>query len=389
VRLKIPLADPACQYRELKGAVDAAVQQCLESGAYILGQETEAFEAEFAAFLGAGQTVGVASGTDALTLSLKALGIGPGDEVITTPFTYFATAQSILAAGARPVFCDIEEETMGLDPSQIESRVTSRTRAILPVHLYGRLCRIGEIGKIARRQGLALVEDACQAAGAGRGGKRAGTFGDCGCFSFFPTKNLSCAGDGGAVCTDDPETALRLKALRAQGSGAAGRTVWERDGKSFSPPKDAAEKYIHYLLGTNSRLDALQAAILRQKLPCLPRWNRERRSMAGRYAAGLAGTGLELPPMPEGEEAVFHLYTVRCRDRGQITALLRKREIGYGIYYPLPLHLQPALAFLGYREGDFPKAERASRQVLSLPLYPGLGPEAQNTVIEAVKAAVR
>lgn len=387
--MRIPLADPACQYRELKDDIDRAVLGCLQGGAYILGEEVEAFEREFAAFLGVRHTVGMASGTDALTLALKALDIGRGDEVITTPFTYFATVQSILAVGACPVFCDIEWETLGMDPAGLEEKITPRTKAVLPVHLYGRLCKIEEIVQIARRRGLAVVEDACQAAGASRLGKMAGTFGDCGCFSFFPTKNLSCAGDGGAVCTDNGEIALRVRALRVQGSGEAGKKVWEAAGAGFAFPGEYDKKYIHFCLGTNSRLDALQAAILRQKLPHLKGWNRERQSIAGEYNRLLSGTGVVLPALPAGDDAVFHLYTVRCKNRNTLASLLKRFEIGYGIYYPVPAHLQPALAGLGYREGDFPVSEEACRQVVSLPMYPGLAPEDQDTVIKAVQKAMR
>lgn len=388
--MKTPVSDPVCQYRELRPEIDRAVLECLAGGEYILGEQVRGFEKEFADFLGVRYAVGLASGTDALILSLKALGVGPGDEVITTPFTYFATVQSILAVGARPVFCDIEPKTLGMDPARLPECLTPRVKAILPVHLFGRMCRIGEIADFAGRRGLKVVEDACQAAGAGVGGVMAGAFGDCGCFSFFPTKNLSCAGDGGMAVTGCPETALRMRALAAQGSGEAGRAIWRLDtGGNFFPPPGAPEKYIHYLCGTNSRLDALQAAILRQKLPHLDRWNRERRRLAQRYRKGLTGLDLTLPEGAPFPEAVYHQYTLRCPEREILCAALRRRGIGFGIYYPLPLHLQPALRHLGYCRGDFPQAEAACRQVLSLPLYPGLTEKAQDEVIQTIQMVLR
>ncbi|MBV9124924.1 MAG: DegT/DnrJ/EryC1/StrS family aminotransferase [Planctomycetes bacterium] len=370
----VPLCDLQAQYQALRPQLEEALARVVASGQVILGPEVSALEEEIARYCGAGHAVGCASGTDALLLALHALGIGPGDEVILPPFTFFGTAGAVCRCGARPVFADIDPATYNLDPFQVESKITPRTRAILPVHLYGQCADMEPLWHVAERHNLAIIEDAAQALGAEYQGKRAGTLGSMGCFSFYPSKNLGAYGDAGMVVTNDPDWAARLACLRVHG---------------MEP------KYYHKYLGWNARLDALQAAILRVKLPYLEDWTEGRRTAAGRYDTLIEehhlGHFLSRPVVKPNRRHVFHQYVVRVADRQRdaLAAHLRAEKIGCEIYYPVPLHRQECLAYLGYQEGDFPASEEACRGVLALPMFPELTPEQQQRVIQSCAAFLR
>jgi dTDP-4-amino-4,6-dideoxygalactose transaminase len=362
----IPFVDLKAQYRSIKPEIDAAVARVLESAQFVLGEEVAAFEREFAAFCGAAAAVAVNSGTSALQLALVAAGVGPGDEVITVPFTFVATAAAIEYVGARPVFVDIDERSFTIDASRIEAAVTPRTKAIVPVHLYGQPADMDPIRAIAARHGLTVIEDAAQAHGARYNDRPAGSLGDLACFSFYPSKNLGAYGEGGMVVTDRADLAARIRTLRD----------WGQD-----------TKYRHTLRGFNARMDALQGAILRVKLRHLPAWVAARRAHAAQYHTLLAGTGLTRPiEMPYAAHA-YHLYTVRLRDRDALAAALAADGVRTGLHYPIPVHLQPAYADLGYAAGAFPAAERVANEVLSLPMFPELTAEQIAKVAAAVRRA--
>jgi dTDP-4-amino-4,6-dideoxygalactose transaminase len=363
----IPILDLAAEWEEVGEAVEAAVLRVLRSGRYVLGPETAAFEQEMAELVGTRECVGVGSGTEALWLSLLALGVGAGDEVLTTPFTYFATIEAILLVGAKPVFVDIEPEGFLLDPARIEASLNERTRALLPVHLFGRCADMTAIRAIAEARGLAIVEDAAQAIGAARGGRRAGAWGALGCFSFYPSKNLGAAGDAGCVTTNDPALAERLRLLRSHGS----RT---RD--------------LHALLGTTSRLDSVQAAVLRAKLPFLSGWTEARSRHAQLYREALADLpGVVLPSAGADEEHVWNQYTIRCREAKRVRAALDAASVEWRHYYPLPCYRQPTLGSLQGSEGLCPEAERACREAISLPIYPALAKSAIERIADVVRRA--
>jgi UDP-N-acetyl-3-dehydro-alpha-D-glucosamine 3-aminotranferase len=374
----IPVLDLTVQYQALKQEIDAAMQQVALTGRYILGPHVQALEAEIAAYCDCRHGIGVANGTDALHLALRALRIGPGDEVITTPFTFIATTEAIGLVGAVPVFVDIDPDTFNLDPARIERAITPRTRAILPVHLYGQPCDLDPIMEIARAHRLAVVEDAAQAIGATYKGRKVGSFGDAGCLSFFPSKNLGCFGDGGMVVTNNAEIADRVEMLRRHG------------GKV---------KYNHSDLGLNSRLDELQAAILRVKLRHLEAWTEARRAIAATYNARLADQFILACPRELGSRdartpspiarCVYHQYTLRVRHRDAISARMMEAGIGTMVYYPVPLHRQEVHALLGYSVGAFPHAERAAAECLSLPIFPELTSQQQHCVVSALTAAAQ
>lgn len=356
--LKVPLADLRAQYYELKDQIDTAIVSVIESGQFSGGPNVERLEQEVAAFCGARFGIAVASGTDALVLSLVACGIGAGDEVITTPFTFAATTEAIALVGARPVYVDIDNCTYNLDLSQIEERITPRTRALLPVDLFGQMVDRRDLVDIARRQDLHLIVDAAQAIGARQNGVPIGVHGDTTTLSFYPTKNLGAFGDGGMILTNDPALADTLRSLRGHGT--------------------EGHKYHHVRVGYCSRLDAIQAATLLAKLPLLQGWNAARRRNAALYEELLADRAdkrLILPRHDDGNYHVFHQFTIRHPRRDALLAYLKANEVVSDIYYPRPLHLQPAYAYLGYQEGDFPLAERAAREVLSLPIHPELSEE--------------
>lgn len=379
----IPTLDLHAQYRVIGPQVEQAVLRVFASQQFILGPEVEAFERELAAHVGARHAIGVASGSDALLLALMVLGVGRGDEVLTTPYTFFATAGAIARLGARPVFVDIDPKSYNLDPNQVAEYLAGkhpvlndcsrfdhdprRIRAIIPVHLFGQCAEMGPLVDLARRRELPVIEDAAQAIGSNYQGNAAGTMGTLGCFSFFPSKNLGAAGDAGALVTDDHGLAATLKMLRAHGS---------------------KPKYYHPLVGVNSRLDAIQAAVLRVKLQYLECWTERRREAAARYDGLLAeAEGLKLPWRRSGDRHIFNQYVVRSEKRDHLIAELKSAAIGCEVYYPRPMHLQECFASLGYRPGDLPKAESAAAQTLALPIFPEIEVEQQNRVTHVLLQA--
>jgi dTDP-4-amino-4,6-dideoxygalactose transaminase len=361
----IPFVDLKAQYRSIKPEIDAAVLRVLDSAQFILGDEVTAFEREFAACSGAAECVAMNTGTSALHLALLAAGVGPGDEVITVPFTFVATVSSIVYTGARPVFVDVDPIYLTMDPSLVEAAITPRTRALMPVHLYGQAADMDPLLDIARRHRLVVIEDAAQAHGAEYKGRRCGSLGDIAAFSFYPGKNLGAYGEGGAAVTSNPEYAKTMRVLRDWGQ--------ER-------------KYEHRWKGFNYRMDAIQGAILRVKLRHLEAWTEARRSRAALYDRLLADGPVRTPAARGGSRHVYHVYAVRTRERQRLQEVLREQEVHTGIHYPIPVHLQPAHADLGYRAGDFPQAEAAAAEVLSLPLFAELADAEVATVAAAVRA---
>jgi dTDP-4-amino-4,6-dideoxygalactose transaminase len=369
----VPFIDLVAQYQTIASEIRDAVERVFTSQAFILGDEVAQFEAEAASYCDARDAIGCASGTDALVLALMALDIGPGDEVVTSPFTFFATASAIHRVGARPVFVDIDPVSMNLDPEQIERAITPKTRAILPVHLFGQCADMEPLWRVAVRHGISIIEDAAQSIGAEYRGRHAGVLGEIGCFSFFPTKNLGGAGDGGMLTTDDFDLSRRLRRLRVHGDVGG---------------------YRHAEIGLNSRLDALQAAVLHVKLAHLENWTEARRSNAQRYESLFTQYGLldlvSLPCELPDCRHVYNQFTIRAKQgrRDSLLAALRQQQIGAAIYYPVPLHLQDCFRSLGYQPGDFPAAEAASAEVLSLPIFAELGAHRQETVVRAVARAL-
>jgi dTDP-4-amino-4,6-dideoxygalactose transaminase len=364
--VKVPSFSLSEQNRVHRDELMAAIEEVVASGMFILGKTVEEFEQELARYCGVKQAIGVANGSDALYIALAALGISEGDEVITTPFTFFATAGSIVRTGATPVFADIDPATYNLDPVEVAKKVTARTKAIMPVHLFGQPCDMDPINDIAKKHGLKVVEDAAQAIGATYKGRKVGTLGDAACISFFPTKNLGAFGDAGAIVTDDDGVAEKCRMIRAHGS---------------------KKKYVHEMMGINSRLDALQAKILSVKLKYLDEWMDTRRALAVQYSDRLSNAcsgKVRVPFVAEGCHHVFHQYTIAVDDRDALQAHLTKEGIGSTVYYPIPLHLQRVFAGLGYKEGEFPHSERACKTVLSLPMFPELSDEQVSAVAQAV-----
>jgi dTDP-4-amino-4,6-dideoxygalactose transaminase len=362
MKMAIPMVDLTAQHESLKRDIEHALQTILESGHFILGSNVSLFEEEVAEYIGVRYAVGVASGTDALYLSLKALGIGHGDEVITTPFSFIAAAEAIAYTGAVPVFADIDSETFNLDPSKAEEKITARTKAILPVHLFGQPVEIDEILRLAGKHDLKVVEDCAQSFGAKYNGSMVGSFGQTGCFSFYPSKNLGACGDGGVITTNDPETSNMLKLLRNHGSESG---------------------YQHEYIGFNSRLDEIQAAILRIKLKHVARYNSERRKLAQLYSSLLCGV-VHCPVEREDAFHVYHQYTIRNSRRKEVKEALGAKAISSVIYYPIPIHLQEAFGYLEYKKGDFPECEAASDEVLSLPIYPELGSDKVRVICDTI-----
>jgi dTDP-4-amino-4,6-dideoxygalactose transaminase len=363
---KIPMVDLAAQHKRLASSLDAAMRHVVETTQFIRGEDCERFEEEFAAYCGAAQACGVANGTDAITLALKACGVGPGDEVVTVAATFIGTAEAILLNGARPVFVDIDPHTFTMDPARVEAAITPRTRAILPVHLYGHPADIEAITAVAARHGLPVIEDAAQAHGATLRGRTVGSMGALACFSFYPAKNLGAYGDGGMVTSNDAALLARVRQLANHGAGT--------------------HKYDNVVAGTNSRLDTLQAAVLRVKLRHLDEWNQEREERVRAYSAALAGVpGLVLPEAGPGARPAWHLYTVRAADRAGLQSHLREQGVATAVHYPRPLHLQPALGDARGQEGDLPVSEQLCREALSLPLYPELPLEAVTRIATAVR----
>jgi len=353
----------ANEYKAIEKEIDAAIKEVLLSGQYILGPVVKEFEEQIAAYCGVKYAIGVASGSDALILALRSLDIGPGDEVITTPFTFVATAHAIVHCGAKPVFVDIEPETFNINPDLIEPAITKKTKAIIPVHLYGHPANMDPIMKIAETHNLYVVEDAAQAFGARYNGRKVGSIGHVGCFSFFPTKNLGCYGDGGMVVTDNPDIAEKVDILRRQG---------------------CREKYHAEMIGYNSRLDAIQAAILKVKLKYVDQWNEQRRNVAHRYNELLYGSDVQAPTEAPYAYHVYHQYTIRAHKRDDLKRLLLENGIETSIYYPVPLHLQDGFKFLEKKEGSFPESEKATFEVLSLPIFPEISFECQEKVCAVI-----
>lgn len=364
----VPQLDLAAQYAAIGAEIRTAVERVLASQQFILGREGAAFEQEIAQLCGVADGVGVASGTDALILALRACGVQAGDEVLIPPFTFVATGSAVSALGAKPVFADIRPDTYNLDPSDLARRITKKTRAIIAVHLYGLSCDMDPIVNFARAHNLSVIEDNAQSIGANYKGRRTGSLGDAACMSFYPTKNLGAYGDAGMVVTNSNEIAARLKSLRNHGQSA---------------------KYVSSEPGWNSRLDEIQAVILRVKLRHLPDWQRARQTHAAAYTKLLLGIpGVAPPLIPEGYEHVFHQYTIRVELRDALAQILSERKIGSAVYYPVPLHLQPLYASLGHKAGDFPHAEHAAQEVLSLPMFPELRSDQISRVAEAVSEFV-
>lgn len=366
----VPLLDLKAQYATIRDEVRAAVDGVLESQMCILGPAVTACEAELAAYCRCPQAITVSSGSDALLISLMAEDIVPGDEVITTPYTFFATAGAIARLGAKPVFVDIDPKTYNIDPAQIEAKITSRTKAIMPVHLYGQCADMDPIMAIADKRGIPVIEDAAQAIGSEYKGRRAGSIGRYGCFSFFPSKNLGAAGDGGLVTTCDAALGEKLRILRTHGS---------------------KPKYYHAMIGGNFRFDALQAVIVSVKLKHLDNWTAGRQANAARYrklfeAAGLTKNGLvQLPVEMPGYRHIYNQFVIRVPQREALQAFLKDQKIGNEVYYPVPLHLQKCFAYLGHKEGDFPHSELAAKETLALPIYPELSDAQAEWVVEAIR----
>lgn len=364
---RVPLVDLQAQYRSIKADIDAAVERVLDSGQCALGPAVSSFERAFAAYCGAAEAVGVNSGTSALHLALLAAGVSPGDEVITVPFTFVATVAAIECAGAKPVFVDVDDTYCTMDPARLEAAVTPRTRAIVPVHLYGQPADMDPILEIAGRRGIAVVEDACQAHGADYRGRRCGSMGTLGCFSFYPTKNLGACGEGGAVVTSDPGLAARVRLLRSWGEQT---------------------RYTHAVRGFNYRMDGLQGAVLEVKLRHLERWTEARRAHAASYARCLSDTAVAVPRARDGVRHVFHVYAVRAARRDALQARLADAGVQTAVHYPVPVHLQPAYRDLGYRRGDFPVAERLAAEVLSLPMFPELTERQIEIVADVIRTGI-
>ncbi|MPW26976.1 aminotransferase class I/II-fold pyridoxal phosphate-dependent enzyme [Alkalibaculum sp. M08DMB] len=393
--MEIPLINLKEQYKTIKEECDKKVIDILSSANYIMGDNVKKFEKEFSDFVKVKNSVSVGNGTDALIIVLKALGIGEGDEVITTPFTFFSTAESISFVGATPIFVDVDKDTFNIDSSKIEEKITSKTKAIMPVHIFGQACDMDEINRIAKKNNLKVIEDACQAVGAKYKGRNAGALGDIACFSFFPTKNLGCAGDGGMIVTNDDDLATICRGIRTHGSGENGQKAYNiinniinnevqldesKDNTIYNPLK-----YFNYLIGHNSRLDEVQAAILRVKLPLLDDWNRKRRDNAQYYSKGLSSTGLITPIEKDGMTHVYHMYILQSEKREQLVEYLKENGIATGIYYPVPIHLQKAYKELGYLEGSFPIAEYLSKRTFAIPMFAELKTEEKEYIITIIE----
>jgi dTDP-4-amino-4,6-dideoxygalactose transaminase len=368
--MKIQMTDLKVQYDAIKSEIDTAINGVISDSAFILGDRVNLFEQEIAAYYGVNFAVGVASGTDALVLALESLELGQGDEVITTPFTFIATSEAISRVGARPVFCDIEYDTLNIDPAKIKEKITPKTKAILPVHLYGLSCKMDEICSIAGKHNIKIIEDCAQSFGSEYQGKKTGTFGDCGTLSFFPAKTLGCFGDGGMIITNDEEIAKKIKMLRNHGS---------------------TKKYYYGMHGFNSRLDSLQAAILRVKLKYIDEWINKRMSNAQYYNELLSDIqGLNTPVIPKDLKHTFNYYTVRIKNnkRQSVQEKLSSQGIAFAVSYPLSLHLQDVYKSLGYIKGDFPISEQAQEEVLSLPMYPELEKDQIKHIVKSIKEAL-
>ena len=361
--MKIPMVDLVEQYQSIRKEIDKAVLDVMKSGWFVMGPNVQAFDEEMAKYTGVQYGIGCASGTDALQLCLMAIGVGPGDEVITTPFTFVATAEVIALLGAKPVYVDIDPDYYMIDVDQIEKAITQKTKAIIPVHLYGQAADMDSINKIAKSHGLIVIEDACQAIGATYKEKKVCSLGDFGCLSYFPAKNLGAYGDGGHVLTSNGEFAEKVRIILDHGSD---------------------RRYHHALLGVNSRLDAMQAAILRVKLKYIDKWNEARKDRAALYTELLKDAAVVTPKIMEGNDHVFHQYSIRVKDRNGLQEKLKEAGIASAIHYPVPLHLQPAYQHLSKGKGSFPVCEEVSEEIISLPMYPELKEEAIHIIVKTI-----
>lgn len=390
--MNIPLIDMQRQYNYLSSEIDKAIKEVCSSGKYILGNKVNKFEEEAANYLGCKYSISCANGTDALILSLTALGVKQGDEIITTPYTFFATAEAISKVGAVPVFIDVDKKSYNINPSMIEKKISDRTRGIIPVHLFGNPANIKDIIDIANRYNLFVIEDACQSIGAEYKGKMVGTFGDTGCFSFFPTKNLGAFGDGGMVVTNNDRIAKLIKGLRTHGSGKPGKEAYDVLYNESTEIIDKLsefndicnEKYYNYLIGFNSRLDEIQAAILSVKLKSLDKWIAARQRLSEYYSKELKNSNLVTPYISNDSKSAYNLYVVQSEKRDKLVKYLKEFGISTGIYYPVPLHLQKVYSRLGYKEGDFPVSEYLSKRTLALPLFPELTKDEQEYIIKCI-----
>lgn len=395
--MNIPLLNLKRQYKNIEEEVNASVLECFKNAQYIMGENVKQFEKEIAEKIGVKHAITVGNGTDALIIALKSLGIKEGDEVITTDYTFFATAEAIRFVGATPVFCDVELDTYNIDPSQIEEKITDKTKAIICVHLFGNACKMDQINDIAKRHNLYVIEDAAQAINSQYKGKNVGNLADLACFSFFPTKNLGCFGDGGMITTNDDDLATIIRALKVHGSGENGMKAYailndeevevveqnSGDNTVYNPLK-----YYNYLIGHNSRLDEIQAAILRIKLKHLDEYTENRRSISHKYIDALKNTSLVMPTETEGGKHVFHLFILQSENREEIESKLKEKGIATGTYYKVPMHLQKAFNDLGYKKGDFPNAEYLSERTYAIPLFPEMNDEEREYIINSIKEIV-
>ena len=385
----IPVMNVTRQYASIHDELDRAALEALHKGQYILGKAVEEFEKEFAAYCGVKYAVGVGNGSDALVMSLKACGIKPGDEVITTAMSFSATAEAITSVGATPVFSDCTSDTYIIDPADTERKITDKTKAIIPVHLYGQCANMDAFKQIADKQGLKIVEDCTQAAGATYQGRKAGSLGDAGCVSFFPTKNLGCAGDGGIIVTNDESIYRQCRAFRAHGSGLDGLyTYGIQNGIEISEEtinfNGNLPKYFNFVAGYNSRLDAIQAEILRVKLPYLDSWNERRRAIARQYDQRITNPAIAKPVIAKDNSHIYYVYTILTEKRDKLRDYLKENDITSGVYFPVPFHLQAVYKKLGYKKGDMPNAEFVADHSMVLPMFPELTQEEIDRVINVV-----
>ena len=392
--MNIPLLNLKRQYKYLKNDVEKTISEILESGAYINGPYTKKFEKRLCEYLNVKHAIGVANGTDALVITLKALGIKEGDEVITTPFTFFATAEAISVVGAKPVFVDVKLNDFNIDPEKIEAAITERTKAIMPVHIFGTPADMDDINEIAKKHNLYVIEDACQAIGAEYKGIKVGGIGDIACFSFFPTKNLGTYGDGGLITTNSDELATICKAIKAHGSGENGEKAFNllndiheevQEDKNADDTVYNPKKYYNYLIGHNSRLDELHAGILNIKLDYLDEWNNKRIINAEYFDSNLKDSEFTLMDLDTTNKNVYHMYILQSENREGVTKKLSENGIGYGVYYPVPLHLQKVYTELGYKEGDLPNAEYLSKRTFAIPVDPELTEEEKEYILNILK----
>lgn len=392
--MNIPLLNLKRQYTYLKDDIEKVISNILESGAYINGPYTKELESKLAQYLNVKHVIGVANGTDALVIALEALGIKEGDEVITTPFTFFATAEAISVVGAKPVFVDVNLDDFNIDVNKIEEAITERTKAIMPVHIFGTSAEMDKINEIAKKYNLYVIEDACQAIGAKYRDKMVGRLGDVACFSFFPTKNLGTYGDGGLITTNSDEIAAICRALKAHGSGVNGEVAFNllnnieeevEEDKCTNDTVYNPKKYYNYLVGHNSRLDEIHAGILSVKLDYLDKWNNQRIENAKYFDENLKDTDLKLMKLDENNKNVYHMYIVQSENREELTKKLDEAGIGYGVYYPVPLHLQKVYKNLGYKVGDLPNAEYLSTRTLAIPVDPEMTEEERKYIVEILK----